>query len=148
MYRPGGEPEATLNDAEALQPLPQHEPSPGPSPAPAAPLPAKAAAVSTLALAVAACGGGSGTSTGGGTPPPVSTVRKPQSDAEAARFLLQASLSASTGAITDLRSEGYEPWLDRQMGIANDQSGREFLAARGFDRVDANRFYDGLITGD
>ena len=149
MYRPSSEPEATLTDAEALQRLPQQELSPAPSPVPAAPLPAKAAAVSTLALAVAACGGGggSGTSTGGGTPP-VSTVRKPQTDGEAARFLLQASLSASTGAITDLRSEGYEPWLDRQMGLANDQSGREFLAARGFDRVDANRYYDGLITGD
>jgi uncharacterized protein (DUF1800 family) len=149
MYRPSSEPEATLTDAEALQRLPEQELSPAPSSVPAAPLPAKAAAVSTLALAVAACGGGggSGTSTGGGTPP-VSTVRKPPSDAEAARFLLQASLSASTGAIADLRSEGYEPWLDRQMSLSNDQSGREFIAARGYDRVDSNRYYTADYVGD
>ena len=108
----------------------------------------KPAAASTLALAVAACGGGgSGSSTGGGAPP-VSTVRRPQTDAEAARFLLQASLSASTGAITQLRSEGYEPWLDRQMAAANSQAARGFFADRGFDRVDANRFYNSAIIGD
>lgn len=109
----------------------------------------KAATASTLALAVAACGGGgTGTGTGTGGGGPVATVRKPQTDAEAARFLLQASLSVSTGAITELRSEGYEPWLDRQMPTANDQSAREFLANRGFDRVDANRYYNGTSTGD
>ncbi|MCZ8135008.1 MAG: DUF1800 domain-containing protein [Porphyrobacter sp.] len=108
---------------------------------------AGALGVSTLALAVAACGGGGSSSTGGG-PPPVSTVRKPQTDGEAARFLLQASLSASTGAITQLRSEGYEPWLDRQIAAANSQSAKGFFADRGFDRVDANRFYNGAITGD
>lgn len=118
-------------------------------PTPLAPR-AKFAAASTLALAVAACGGGGngGGSSGGGGSPPVATVRKPQTDAEAARFLLQASLSASTGAIADVRSEGYGPWLDRQFGIANAQTGRGFLADRGFDRVDTNRFYNGTITGD
>jgi hypothetical protein len=107
----------------------------------------RAAVAGALALGVAACGsgGGSGTSTGG---PPVPTVVKPQNDAEAARFLLQASLSASTATIEAVRSEGYVPWLNRQMSAANDQSGREFLAASGYDRVDANRFYDGFVTGD
>lgn len=123
-----------------------------PAEAEGAAAPARAAAVGALALGVAACGGGGGSSTGGtggGTaPPPVATVRRPQTDAEAARFLLQASLSASTGAIAEVRSEGYLPWLDRQMAAPNDQSGREFLAARGFDRVDASRFYDGSVTGD
>ncbi|MFM7349675.1 MAG: DUF1800 family protein [Erythrobacter sp.] len=113
-----------------------------------------AATASALAVAVAACGGGgggggsTGGGTGGGTGTPVATVRRPQSDAEAARFLLQASLSASTAAIAEVRSEGYLPWLDRQMSTANDQSGREFLAARGYDKVDANRYYDGSVTGD
>ncbi len=114
---------------------------------------AKSATVSALALAVAACGGGgsgsgSGTGTGGGTPPPVATVRRPQTDAEAARFLAQASLSVSTAAIAEVRSEGYAPWLDRQMSTNNDQTGSEFLTARGFDQVTAARFYDGTITGD
>jgi uncharacterized protein (DUF1800 family) len=110
---------------------------------------AKAATASALALAVAACsGGGSGPATGGGGGGPVATVRKPQSDAEAARFMLQSSLSVSTAAIAELRSEGYEPWLDRQMRTVNDQSGREFLTSRGFDQVDASRFYNGTNTGD
>ena len=147
MYCPG-EDENAMRDATAQEATP---PSPPLNQAeqPSAASKAGAAAVSTLALAVAACGGGGGggSSTGGG-PPPVSTVRKPQTDGEAARFLLQASLSASTGAITQLRSEGYEPWLDRQIGNANDQTARTFLAERGFDRVDANRFYNGAITGD
>jgi len=109
---------------------------------------ARATAVSTLALAVAACGGGgSSTSVGGGTPP-VATVRKPASDAEAARFLAQASIAVSTAAIAEVRSEGYGPWLDRQMAAPNDQTGAEFLTARGFDQVTSARFYDGTITGD
>ena len=145
MYCPG-EDENAMRDATAQEATP---PSPPLNRAeqPSALSNAGALGVSTLALAVAACGGGGSSSTGGG-PPPVSTVRKPQTDGEAARFLLQASLSASTGAITQLRSEGYEPWLDRQIAAANSQSAKGFFADRGFDRVDANRFYNGAITGD
>lgn len=110
---------------------------------------AKSASVGALALAVAACGGGgSGSGTGTGGTPPVVSVRKPQTDAEAGRFLLQASISASTAAIAEVRSEGYGPWLDRQMSSANDQTGAEFLTARGYDQVTTARFYDGTITGD
>lgn len=114
---------------------------------------ARAVAVGALALGVAACGGGGGggTSGGGGGGTAVTqtpTVLRPATDAEAARFLLRASLSASAAAIAEVRSEGYIPWLDRQIATNNDQSGREFLTARGFDRVDTNRFYDGQITGD
>ncbi|ASJ90443.1 DUF1800 domain-containing protein [Porphyrobacter sp. CACIAM 03H1] len=115
------------------------------------PIAARAATVSTLAMAVAACGGGGGSSGGGSTgggPPPVATVRKPQTDAEAARFLLQASLSVSTGTIAEVRSEGYGPWLDRQFAIANSQSARTFFADRGYDRVDASRFYNSAVIGD
>ncbi|MFN4020579.1 MAG: DUF1800 family protein [Erythrobacter sp.] len=133
------------------QPLPEAiaDTAPGAPLAPAAvAAEARAVAVSTLALAVTACGGGGGGSGTGGGSPPIATVRKPQTDGEAARFLLKASLSASTGAITQLRSEGYEPWLDRQIGNANDQTARAFLAENGFDRVDANRYYNGSNTGD
>lgn len=107
----------------------------------------KPASAGALALAAAACGGGGDSSTNGGGGP-VATVRKPQTDADAARFLMQASLSASTGAITELRSEGYEPWLDRQIRTTNDQSAREYFATRGLDRVDANRFYNAANIGD
>lgn len=100
-------------------------------------------ALAGLAVATAACGGGGGSGGGssgsGGTPAP--TVVKPQTDAEAARFLLQAGFAASTGEIAQVRSEGYEPWLDRQMSLANDESGEAFLKSRGFDTVDANEWY-------
>jgi len=108
----------------------------------------KPVAASTLALAVAACGGGGSSSGTGGSAPPVSSVRKPQTDAEAARFLLQASLSASMGTIAEVRSEGFAPWLDRQFSSANSLSARNFFADRGLDRVDSNRFYNSSIIGD
>lgn len=104
--------------------------------------PLSSSSLAALALATAACGGGGGSSgggTGGGTPAPV--VVKPQTDAEAARFLLQAGFAASTGEIAQLRSEGYEPWLDRQMNLANDETAATFFRTRGFDAVDANEWY-------
>lgn len=100
------------------------------------------AAVAGLALATAACGGGGGSDSagsGGGTPP--AAVAKPQTDAEAARFLMQAGFGASTGEIAQLKSEGYEPWLDRQMALANDETGTAFLSSRGYDAIDANEWY-------
>ncbi|WP_133365599.1 DUF1800 domain-containing protein [Qipengyuania sediminis] len=113
----------------------------------------QALGASALALSVAACGGGgSGGATGGsgpgdGTataPPP---VRKPATDDEAARFLLQTGIAASTTDITALRSEGYAPWLDRQMG-AGPVSAVAWLAARGFTQVDANRWFDRTEPAD
>jgi uncharacterized protein (DUF1800 family) len=118
-------------------------------PDPAAPALAQPAAAAALALTLAACGGsGSGGGGTGGGPPPVANVRKPQTDAEAARFLLQASLSASTAAIAEVRSEGFEPWLDRQIAAPVEQSGAEFLTSRGFDQVTSAQFYNNTITGD
>lgn len=96
-----------------------------------------------LALGLAACGGGGadsgGAIGGGGTAPPV--VRKPQTDAEAARFVLQTGIAASTAEIAAVRSEGYAPWLDRHMG-ATAASGVSWLAARGYTQVDTNRWFD------
>ncbi len=113
--------------------------------------------VSTLAVAIAACGGGGsggGSNGGGGGPPPTGssggapapTVVRPQSDNEAARFLLQASLSASTAEISDVRSQGFQPWLDRQMSLNNLQTARQFFAARGYNQVNGeNYFFDSRI---
>nr|WP_298897099.1 DUF1800 domain-containing protein [uncultured Altererythrobacter sp.] len=109
------------------------------------------ASLTAFSAAVAACGGGG---SGEGSPPPVGggtpapTVVKPQSDAAAARFLLQASLSASTGAISQLRDEGYEPWLDRHLSMNNDSSAEEFFSSRGYDVVDANTYYFNRNIGD
>ncbi|MEO0591654.1 MAG: DUF1800 family protein, partial [Pseudomonadota bacterium] len=115
------------------------------------------AGVALAALATAACGGGGSGSTtsasggNGGTgtnPTPQPTVKKPANDAEASRFLLQVGLGSGTQAISQLSDQGYEPWLDAQMAPANDQTAREFLASRGFDQVDDNRYYNNGRTGD
>ncbi len=116
----------------------------GPSPC------SPAAAVPLLALAVAACGGGGGgsgggTSGGGAAAAPV--IRKPQTDQEAARFILHTGIAASTAEIADLRSEGFAPWLDRQMG-ASSVSAVSWLAARGYTQVDTNRWFDRTEPGD
>lgn len=145
-------PNGTTSKAMRPSPSDSHADVPASAAATSPPLAPKATAIgaSSLALAVAACGGGDGGSgnTGGGGGPPVVTVRKPQTDPEAARFLLQASLSASTAAIAEVRSEGYQPWLERQFAAANSQSARTFFADRSLDRVDANRFYNSAVIGD
>ncbi|MEP2735902.1 MAG: DUF1800 domain-containing protein [Erythrobacter sp.] len=106
----------------------------------------KAGLVSTLAAATAACGGGGSSDSGGsiisgimgGTPAP--TVVKPETDAEAARFLLHASISASPGEIAAVRDRGFEPWLDQQMNARNAQSAQDFIAAQGMDDVTSTDF--------
>ena len=113
--------------------------------------PGRSASASVFALAVAACGGGgSGSSPTSGGPASAAPaiIRTPQSDAEAARFLFQASFAATTGAIAQLRSEGFAPWLEREMQSANNQSAKSFFASRGYDRVDASRHYNNTTTGD
>lgn len=109
---------------------------------------------SALALATTACGGGGGGGggliggglIGGGAPAP--TVLKPQTDAESARFILRASIAASTAAVADVRSQGYEPWLDAQMSLTNDQTAEQFFASRGYDTVDANQYYNNVAITD
>ncbi|KLE32314.1 hypothetical protein AAW01_11755 [Aurantiacibacter gangjinensis] len=116
--------------------------------------------VSAIALAagsVAACGGGDG----GTAPPPIGSpgptptptppppvVLKPESDAQAARFALHASLSVSPADIETLREDGYLAWLDAKMARDNDQSGAQFLKARGFEKVDTRRWYNSASPGD
>lgn len=119
--------------------------------------PGSAMAVSALALATAACGGGGGNGgapgTGGGgggtpapTPPPV--VVRPQSDAEAARFGLRAGLSVSTGDLMEMRSEGYEAWLEREMNQAITRTSEQFLSQIGFEDVDDNQYFFRSDPGD
>lgn len=110
---------------------------------------AKAGLVTALAVATAACGGGGsdsgaaaggGATGGGGGDTPAPTDRRPETDAEAARFLLHASISASPGEIAAVRGRGYEPWLDQQMNARNAQSAQDFIAEQGFDDVTSRDF--------
>jgi uncharacterized protein (DUF1800 family) len=101
-----------------------------------------------LALGAAACGGGGG---GGGTtptPPAVPQVLKPQNDAEAARFILSASLSVNEAEIADIKSIGFEPWLNAQMDAPIAQTGVAWLSSRGYDQVTADGYFDNEYPGD
>lgn len=73
--------------------------------------------------ALAACGGGGGkSSSGGGTPPTTPTAPPypdiPVNDADAARFLSQASFGPTTAEIARVRQIGYTKWLDEQLDAA------------------------------
>jgi uncharacterized protein (DUF1800 family) len=111
---------------------------------------ARVATAAALAAGVAACGGGGGSS-GGGTAPggqaPAPVIRRPQSDAEAARFVLQTGIAAAPSEIAAVRTDGYAPWLERQMA-AGHSSAVAWLAARGYTQIDSNRWFDRTEPGD
>ena len=74
-----------------------------------------------LALGLAACGGGGGSSASGSgstPPPPVPASDRPATDAEAARFLAQATFGPTRAEIARLRQVGYSAWIDEQLDPA------------------------------
>ncbi|MGR4868748.1 DUF1800 family protein [Variovorax sp. LARHSF232] len=102
------------------------------------------AAVAASAL-LAACGGGGGEDSGGGTSAPAAnpagslaplsgtqTYAYPsaKSDAEAARFLLQAQGYATDADIATVRSLGFLPWLASQFDAAKAGTGWDWINAR------------------
>ncbi len=106
-------------------------------------------AISTLALATAACGGDGGSTAAPGTPgAPVATVAKPQSDSEAAQFILRAGLSVSDADIKSIKANGYEPWLDAQLNSSISQTGTAWLTAQGYDQVTTKAYFDNSYPGD
>ena len=73
--------------------------------------------------ALAACGGGGGNSSSGGNTPPTTPTQPaypdiPVNDADAARFLSQASFGPTTAEIARVRQIGYTKWLDEQLDAA------------------------------
>lgn len=119
------------------------------------------AATLAVATALAACGGGGGggsdgsaatagtTGDGAGTLAPLAgtgtaqtyVYTKPQNDAEAARFLLQAQLSASEADIASVTAKGYLPWLGEQFDAAPTLTGWAWIASKAYNAVDT----DGMI---
>ena len=93
------------------------------------------AAAALAASALAACGGGgssdggTGTGTGGGTAPPPA----PPTEAEASRFLAQASMGASRAQIARVQAIGYSAWLDEQIAMPASTTRWDALVAGGFD---------------
>jgi uncharacterized protein (DUF1800 family) len=82
-------------------------------------------------LMLSACGGGGG---GGGTttpgtgptPPPIVTL----TDAEAGRFLTQATFGETDAEIASLKSQGYSAWLTQQMAMAPSASHQTYVEGR------------------
>src|SRR5512144_179810 len=85
--------------------------------------PAAVVAASTAALA--ACGGGGGD----GTAPPPGGI----GEAQAARFLAQASVGASRAQIQRVQALGYAGWLDEQFAAASQGTRWDWLVAQGYD---------------
>lgn len=74
---------------------------------------------------------------------------KPATDAEAARFLLQAQFSASTEDIASVRNLGYAAWLSVQYGAAAGQTGWDWLNERGYDsNASVTAYYDQSYPAD
>jgi uncharacterized protein (DUF1800 family) len=59
-------------------------------------------------LTLSACGGGD---SGGGGP----VITKPQSEAEAARFLVQSTFGPTPADVNQVMTQGFEPWIDAQL---------------------------------
>jgi uncharacterized protein (DUF1800 family) len=65
------------------------------------------------ALMLGACGSG-----GDSNPPPSSgPAAEPTTQAEASRFLAQASFGANMGSIDEVSASGYAAWMDRQLAL-------------------------------
>jgi uncharacterized protein (DUF1800 family) len=79
-----------------------------------------------LAAGLAACGGG------GTSPAPVSTS---PGDADAARFLAQASMGATRDHMARAQALGYSGWLDEQFALPASGTRWDWLVAGGFSDI-------------
>ena len=97
-----------------------------------APRTASIAATAVSLSALAACGGGGGDGAAP-APPPVAAAL---TDAQASRFLAQASMGATRAQIERVKTLGYAGWLDEQMAMAGDGTRWDWLVAKGFDAAE------------
>ena len=96
--------------------------------------------LTTSAVLMAGCGGGSGSAANPAAPPPPAGSPPPApvpqtTEAEAARFLLQAQFNASTDDIAAVRSQGYSTWLGHAFAAPPGQTGTAWLNARQHDAI-------------
>lgn len=96
------------------------------------------AGVSTLALALAACDSGGGGSGGGGIVAPIATPTPTPTAAaisktQASRFLAQSTMGATSVAIADVQSRGYEGWITAQFATARATSHWDWLVGKGYN---------------
>ena len=99
---------------------------------------------SAAASFLAACGGGGGNSSSSPvtTAPTVSDKITYAADYAAARFLQHAQFSSSEADITAVKNMGASAWLDAQMALPSSTGGWDWLAMRGYNVIDSNKFYE------
>ena len=108
-------------------------------------LPFKATLTAAAAASfLAACGGGGGNSSSSPvtTAPTVSDKITFAADYAAARFLQHAQFSSSEAEITSVKNMGASAWLDAQMALPSSTGGWDWLAMRGYNVIDSNKFYE------
>ena len=110
-------------------------------------------AVALSALTLAACGGGGGGSSTPPTqnpPPPPPVVPPPVTitDAEAARFLLQAQFAVTDTDLATLKANGYSAWLTASYNQALGQTGVAWLDSRGHNSITSEQRYFWPQFGD
>jgi len=121
----------TVESSEDLRPLAVGSEPPAPvfSVSPAL----SALSAATLAASLAACGGGGGASPSPAPePPPPPPPPVAPTEAQAARFLAQASMGASRAEIASVVSLGYAGWLDAQFALPVTDSRWDWLVAQGY----------------
>ena len=130
------------------------------------------ASASAAAAALAACGSGDGAADGGGAlkldaaaapasdpkakigngsaggAPDAGAARASISAEQITRFLLHAQFSAGDADIAAVRALGFGGWLDQQFAAPAGPTAWDWLAARGYSQVDANRYYNASYPAD
>ena len=91
-----------------------------------------ALAAATLAASLAACGGGGGSAPSPAPEPPPPPPPAAPTEAEASRFLAQASMGASRAEIAKVVSLGYAGWLDAQFALPVSDTRWDWLVAQGY----------------
>ena len=66
---------------------------------------------------------------------------KVNSDAEAARFLLQAQFSASAAEIAEVRQKGFATWLDEQQARPVAQLAWDWMVSTGYTAIDTHEYF-------
>ncbi len=123
-------------------------------PAPAAEVQSDAALSASLATAAAALvaggvGGANAATPVDPTPASASYYPNATTDAEAARFLLQAQFSANQTEIAAVRAAGYATWLQQQMAQPVSTSGWAWLDSQGYANVqNPANYYDSTAPAD
>lgn len=103
-----------------------------------------------LGLTLAACGGGGGDSGGGlvtlaptPTPSPVAIT-----DAQASRFLGQATMGATTADIAEVKTRRFDGWITNEFGKARATTHWDWLVAKGYNaaaNVNSGNGFDNVM---